>query len=108
MRMKKYLPFAAMLLLALASISFAQETPEATASPKPRMSKAQIQNKLSAAEKKLWEAWKNKDAKPFKSALAADFVMVEDSGVGGKNDVVKEITSMPCEVKSFTLSEWKL
>lgn len=110
--MKKYLPLAAMLLLALASISFAQDTPQATPSPKPkpkpRMSKAQIQNKLSAAEKKLWDAWKNKDAKPFKSALSADFVMIEETGVSGKDGVVKEITSMPCEVKSYELSDWKL
>jgi hypothetical protein len=110
--MKRYLPLAALLLLALASISFSQTTPAASPSPspkpKPAMTKAQILKKLSAAETKLWEAWKNKDAKPFKASLSADFVMIADSGVTGKNDVVKMMASMPCEVKSVQLSDWKL
>ena len=109
--MKRHVPMAALLLLALASISFSQ-TPEASASPspkpKPAMTKAQMLKKLSASETKLWEAWKNKDAKPFKSALSADFVMIADSGVSGKNDVLKMMPSMPCEVKSVKLSDWKL
>ena len=110
--MKKHLPLAALLLLALASISFAQTTPQASPSPspkpKPAMTKAQILKKLSASETKLWEAWKNKDAKVFKANLSADSVMIADTGVTGKNDIVKEIASMPCEVKSFQLSDWKL
>ena len=110
--MKRHLPLAALLLLAFASISFAQPTPAASpspaAKPKPAMTKAQILKKLSASETKLWEAWKNKDAKPFKASLSADSVMVGDSGVQGKNDAIKDLTSAPCEVKSFKLSDWKL
>ena len=106
--MKRYLPLAALLLLALASVSFAQPTPAASPSPKPAMSKAQIRGRIIAAEKKLWDAWKNKDTKPFKSALSADFVMIEEGGVSGKDAVMKEITSMPCDVKSVELSDWKL
>lgn len=110
--MKKCLPLAALVLLALASISFAQTTPAAAASPsptpKPAMTKAQILKKLSASEKKLWEAWKNKDAKPFKANLSADSVMIGENGVAGKNDAIKEITSAACDVKSYQLSDWKL
>ena len=109
--MRKYLPFAAVLILALASISFAQTpTPSPAASPKPRpkMSKAQVLKKLSANETKLWDAWKNKDAKPFQMWLSADSVMIGDQGVAGKGDVTKMMESMPCEVKSFSLSDWKL
>lgn len=110
--MKRYLPLAALLLLALASISFAQTTPAAAPSPSPKpkpvMTRKQILRKLSAAETKLWEAWKNKDARPFKASLAADSVMIGDNGVAGKNDIVQMIGSMPCEVKSFALSDWKL
>ena len=109
--MKRHLPMAALWLLALASISFSQ-TPEASASPspkpKPAMTKAQTLKKLSASETKLWEAWKNKDTKPFKASLSADFVMIDDSGVTGKNDVLKMMPSMPCEVKSVKLIDWKL
>ena len=110
--MKRHLPFAALLLLALATLCFAQ--PQATASPspspkpKPRMSKAQLLKKLSANETALWNAWKNKDSKPFQTWLAADGVMIGDQGVGTKAEVVKMMAEAPCEVKSFTLSDWKL
>src|SRR5207253_856713 len=107
--MRKYLPLAAVLILAFASISFAQTpTPSPAASPKPRpkMSKAQILKKLSANETKLWDAWKNKDAKPFQMWLSADSVMISEGGIEGKGDVTKEMAAMPCEVKSYSLSDW--
>ena len=112
--MKRYLPLAAILIMAFATVSFAQ--PQATASPspataakpKPRMNKAQILKKLSANETALWNAWKNKDAKPFQMWLSADSVNVGDQGVGVKKDITAMMASMPCEVKSFTLSDWKL
>jgi hypothetical protein len=109
--MKRFLPLAALLLFALSSISFAQ-TPAASPSPapapKPAMSKAQIRGRLIATEKKLWEGWKNKDAKPFNANLSADSVMIGDSGVAGKNDAIKEVTGTACEVKSFELSDFKV
>jgi hypothetical protein len=70
--MKRYLPLTAILVIAFASVCFAQPqatpspSPAATAKPKPRMSKAALLKKLSANETALWNAWKNKDAKPFK------------------------------------------
>jgi Domain of unknown function (DUF4440) len=109
--MKKHLPLAAMLLLTLASISLAQTpaaSPSPAASPKPAMSKAQIRGRIIATEKKLWEAWKNKDVKPFKANLAADSVMIGDTGVAGKDDAIKDLTSSPCDVKSYELSEFKV
>lgn len=110
--MKRHLPLAALLVLVLATFCFAQ--PQATASPspaakpKPKMSKAQLLKKLSANETALWNAWKNKDVKPFQMWLAADGVSVGEEGVGTKADLVKGLPSMPCEVKAFTLSDWKL
>jgi hypothetical protein len=108
--MKKHLPLAAMLLIAFASFCFAQPEPQASPSPKPKpaMTKAQMLKKLSAQETKLWDAWKNKDPKPFQAWLSADSVMISEDGIGMKNDVVKMLASMPCEVKSFTLSDWKM
>jgi len=107
--MKRYLPLAALSLLAFASISFGQTTPEASPSPtpKPAMNRAQIRGRIIATEKKLWEGWKNKDAKPFKANLSADSVMIGDTGVAGKSDVVKMMASVPCEVKSYELSDFK-
>ncbi len=110
--MKRYLPLAAILVMVFATLCVAQ--PQATASPspspkpKPRLSKAALLKKLSANETALWNAWKSKDAKPFQMLLSADSVMVGDQGVGTKKEVTEMIPSAPCEVKSFTLSDWKL
>jgi hypothetical protein len=110
--MKKYLPFAIGLIIALASVAFGQEATKPAASPspkpKPAMSKAQIQRSLIATEKKFWEAWKNKDAKVFKAGLAADSVIIGENGVQGKNAAIKEITDVSCDVKSYELSDFKL
>ena len=40
--------------------------------------------------------------------LAADGIMVGEQGVGTKGDVTKMMASMPCEIKSYSLSDWKL
>ena len=110
--MKRYLPLAALLVLAFASFGFAQTqataSPSPSPKPKPAMSKAALLKKLSANETKLWEAWKNKDSKPFQAWLVADGVMIGDQGIGKKSDVVQMMASAPCEIKSFTLSDWKL
>jgi hypothetical protein len=112
--MKRHLPLAAVMVLAFASFCFAQPqataspSPATTAKPKPRMSKAALLKKLSANETALWNAWKNKDAKPFQNWLAADGVMVGENGVSAKKDVTEMMANMPCEVTSFTLSDWKL
>jgi len=110
--MKRHLPLSALLVLAFATFCFAQ--PQATASPspspapKPKLTKAQLLKKLSANETALWNAWKSKDSKPFQNWLAPDAVMVGEEGIGAKADVVKMMAASPCEVKSFTLSDWKL
>jgi hypothetical protein len=107
--MKRYLPLAALFVLAFSTFCFAQDaTPSPSPKPKPRMNKAALMKKLSANETALWNAWKNKDAKPFNMWLAADGVMIGDQGVGTKKEVAGAMASMPCEVKSFTLSDWKI
>src|SRR2546426_7657074 len=114
--MKKYLPLAVTLLLVFAGAAIAQEAtkpaanPAAMPSPKPKpaMSKAQIQKNLAATETKLWEAWKNKDPKPFKAWIAADAVGIGEQGVTNKETLLKEIAAGACEIKSFSLSNWKL
>ena len=111
--MKKYLPFAIGLIIALASISFGQvatkpgPSPAPSPTPKPAMSKAQIQRNLVATEKKFWEAWKNKDTKPYKAWIPADGVMIGENGVEGKAGILKSITDPSCEVKSYELSDFK-
>ena len=109
--MKRHLPLAAILVLAFAAYGMAQ--PQATASPTPaakprapRVTKAQLQKQISEMETALWTAWKNKDAKPFEMHLSADSINVGDFGVGGKSGIAEGMKM--CEVKSFSLSDWKL
>src|SRR6185369_16625507 len=97
------------LTLFLTSLAYAQDaTPSPSPAPKPGMSRAQSQRSIIATEKKLWEAFKNNDNKPFKAYLANDSVMVSDSGVATKAAVVKDIGSGGCEVKSYELSDIKV
>jgi hypothetical protein len=63
---------------------------------------------IIATEKKLWEAWKNKDAKPFRANLSGDSVLVSDSGVADKATVVNSMATMDCEVRSYSLSDIKV
>ena len=103
------LPMVIVLTLFLTSIVCAQEpAPSPSPAPKPAMTRAQSQRIIIATEKKLWEAWKNKDIKPFKANLAADSIMISDAGVATKAAALKDLEGMPCEVKSYELSEIKV
>jgi uncharacterized protein DUF4440 len=110
--MKKHL-LAAGILLAFASVCFAQpQATQATPSPSPKpktaLSKAQMLKALSTAERKLWDAFKNKDPKPFKTGLTADAFALSENGIEKKEDTLKMIPQAPCEIKSYELSDWKL
>ena len=103
------LPLVVLLTLVLTSLAYAQEaTPSPSPAPKPAMSRAQSQRNIIATEKKLWEAWKTKDLKPFKANLSADSIMVSESGVADKTTAIKGLESMACEVKSYELSDIKV
>ena len=103
------LPLVIVLTLAFASLAYAQEAaPSPSPAPKPAMSRAQSQRTIIATEKKLWEAWKNKDTKPFRSNLSADSIMISEMGVANKTTAIKDLESMSCEVKSYELSDVKV
>ena len=109
--MKKQVFLTIALIALIASVCLAQEAtpaPSPVAKPKPAMSKAQIQRNIIASEKRLWEAWKNKDDKPFKVALSPGSIMVSDMGVTDKEAIVNDISSGNCEVRSYSLSDFKL
>lgn len=107
--MKTRLPFVVLLTLVFTSLAFAQE-PAASPSPapKPAMTRAQSTRLIIATEKKLWEAWKNKDYKVFKANLSADSVMIGDMGISDKTKALKDLEAVPCEVKSYELSDLKV
>jgi len=72
------------------------------------MSRAQSQRAIIATERKLWEAWKNKDMKPFKANLSADAIMIGDTGVADKKTSLSAMEGMVCEVKSYELMDLKV
>ena len=105
------LPLVIVLTLVFTAIAYAQEptpSPSPAAKPKPAMSRAQSQRAIIATEKKLWEGWKNKDFKPFKANLSADSILISDQGVADKTNALKGLESVPCEVKSYELSDIKV
>jgi hypothetical protein len=106
--MKRHLLLAAVLVLTLASVSIAQEaTPSPTPKPKaPRVTQAMLQKDLAAKETELWNAFKNKDMKPFDMYLGKDVVVVDSAGVMAKGTLPEGMKM--CDIKSFTLSDWKL
>jgi hypothetical protein len=106
------LPLVIVLTLVFASFAHAQTeaTPAASPSPapKPAMTRAQSQRAIIATEKKLWEAWKNKDMKVFRANLTADAVMIGDGGVADKKTSLTAMEGMACEVTSYELSDIKV
>jgi len=109
--MIKRIALAFGFILVVCAAGMAQEaTPAPSPSPKPRpvMSKAQSTRIMIATEKKLWEAWKNNDLKPFRSYMSADSITIGDNGVAGKNESIKMMESAKCEVKSYELSDVKV
>ena len=107
--MRRQLPLVTGLILCFASMLMAQEaTPAPAPAPKPAMTRGQSQRTIISTERKLWEAWKTKNFKPFRTYLAADSVMIGDSGISNKTDSLKAMEATPCEVKSYELSDIKV
>ena len=107
------LPLVIVLTLVFASFVHAQTgtataSPSPAPSPKPAMSRVQSQRMIIATERKLWEAWKNKDIKPFRANISADAVMIGDTGVADKKTSLSAMEGMACEVKSYELSDIKV
>ena len=64
------------------------------------------ETEIIALEKAGWEAWKNKDA-AFFSANSIDEVMwINSEGVSDRAQFTKDLSS--CEIKSFSLANFKL
>lgn len=98
--MKKYLLAAGICLMLFGSLVSAQTAHKAR--------KGTLVNVLAKRETRLWEAWKNHQAAPFRNALSWDTVMVGESGVAGKEDSIKGITSPDCTVQDYSLSDYKV
>lgn len=84
----------------------AQSANSNSAKPKPAMSRKELQRKLTATEKTLWEAFKNKKAEVFNRTLTADGFQIDASGVTAKADIAKGMSE--CDIKDYSLSDFKL
>jgi hypothetical protein len=98
-------------LFLLASLSLAQTGAKADArsKTKPHAASQKVEDMMDSfqlMEKGLWEAWKNRDAKPFDQHLTANAVMIDGNGVADRAAILKSITA--CDVKNYTLGDFKL
>jgi len=84
----------------------AQSANSNTAKPKPAMSKKELERKLVANEKSLWEAFKNKKPEVFKRTLTADGFQIDAMGVSAKADIATGMSG--CDIKDYSLSDFKL
>jgi hypothetical protein len=109
------LAILAVLLLADTSATLAQAVGEKkdaqsansnSATPKPAMSKKELARKLTASEKSLWEAFKNKKAEVFNRTLTSDGFQIDAMGVTAKADIAAAMGG--CEIKDYSLSDFKV
>jgi hypothetical protein len=67
-----------------------------------------VEAPIIALEKQAWEAWKKSNGVCFQSYLTDDAVGVRETGIVDKSQIVKAFSSGGCEVKSFSLDNFKL
>ena len=67
-----------------------------------------VEAQLIALEKQAWEAWKNRNGSFFQSFLSDDIIHIGEAGVTDKSQLVKAISGSNCEVKSYSLDNFKL
>lgn len=62
---------------------------------------------LMAAERSVWEAWKNKDAKKLEELTAREIAFVNIFGAyfANKADTMRDWTGTTCDVTGFTLTD---
>ncbi|MCU1308172.1 MAG: hypothetical protein JWN45_2867 [Acidobacteriaceae bacterium] len=96
--------------LLLASIAFAQTTAKSgTTKTKAHSAAQKVDNMMDSfqiMEKGLWEAWKNRDAKPFDQHLTVDALTIDNGGLSDRATILKNITG--CDVKNYSLDDFKL
>lgn len=101
--MMKRMLIVALVLLVSAGVASAQTNEKGS-----KAGKSSVEDQLISMEKQAWEAWKNKNGGYFQTFLADDAVLISGSGVEGKAAAVKSISSMPCEVRGYSLDNFKL
>lgn len=106
--MKRVLLIAVLLLVALllvaATLSLGQVKNKMSAKARSNP----VEATLIALEKQAWEAFKNKDGKFFQNFMSEDSMLVGDSDISDKAATVKFVNDSPCEVRSYSLNNFKV
>lgn len=102
-----------MVLALLVCTSFAQSGPAAKGMNKSGKasggaSASSLQDTLATKEKVFWEAFKNKNSKPFEENIAEDSIEVTANGPVDRAGTIKGVTDPGCSLKSVSLSDFKL
>jgi hypothetical protein len=110
MMKRRHLAIAALILLTMATLGFAQGADNKNAantnSAKPKMSKKALERALIAKERSTWEAVKKNDVKGFKRNFSPDFAGVYEDGVHTVDVEAEQIADV--KMKAYTLSDIKV
>jgi uncharacterized protein (TIGR02246 family) len=75
----------------------------------PLFGQEDAKSAVTSIEKSLWEAWKNKDTAAFQQHLTDNSVSVSPHGISsGREQMIKEMTEQPCDVRDFSFSDWQV
>lgn len=66
-----------------------------------------MENTLMTMEKQAWDAFGRGDGKFFESFSTDDFLIVDSNGIIAKADLIKIINTKPCDLKSYSFSDFK-
>lgn len=66
-----------------------------------------MENTLMTLEKQAWDAFGKGDGKFFESFSTDDFLIVDSNGIIAKADLIKIINTKPCDLKSYSFSDFK-
>ena len=67
-----------------------------------------MEKALEAKEKSAWDAFGKGDGKFFETFLTANAVIIGDMGMSSRAQSVKDISTKPCEVKSYSFKNFKV
>ena len=67
-----------------------------------------LQDSLMAMEKAAWDAFAKGDGKFFETFLTEDGMVMSDMGTADRAQLVKDISTKPCDVKSYSFSNYKV
>lgn len=74
----------------------------------PAVAVEENESDLVSIEKTLWKAWQDHDSEPFDRYLADGIVDITPAGIlSGKGEVVESSAGGSCDVRSYSLSDFK-